>query len=438
MLWKVPLLPGNSSPCIWGDHLFLSAFDGTDLVMLAFDRHTGDQLWERRVRASSDVDFIHRAANHAQPTPCADGKRVYFYFGNYGLLALDFDGNSIWEKPLSPTKSSFGTGVSPILFDGLLFLNRDNTVSSSIVAYDAATGASIWEHPRIGYRSVQATPYLWRNRLRAELVVAGSRALVSLDPQTGQLLWKVEDTCGMPCSSPTGNSDQLFFGSWSPMHVDGDEKVIAHFDDEMEFTDDELNDPAALFARFDANGDGQISPEELPPSRARDVFKWMDRDRNEGIDVDELSILLRPAGTGRNIMVAVNAGGSGLLNDTEYLAWEYRKRLPYVPTPLVSDSRVYLVKSLGIVTCLDSQTGHAYYEGERTGVKGEYFASPIRAGNTIFVSSSLGSVIAIRDSERFEILAQNDIGEEIVATPAIADNTLYLRSARALWAFQEN
>ena len=163
----------------------------------------------------------------------------------------------------------------------------------------------------------------------------------------------------------------------------------------------------------------------------------MDRNRNDGIDVDELSILLRPAGRGRNIMVAVEAGGTGLLNETEFLAWEFSNRLPYVPTPLISENRVYFVKSLGLLTCLDASTGTPYYVGERVGVKGEYFASPIKAGNAILVASSLGSVIAIRDGEQFEILAQNDLGEEILATPAVVDDTLYLRTANTMWAFRK-
>lgn len=437
LYWQVPIFPGNSSPCIWGELIFLSGYDDKDLVMFALDRHEGKILWERRVQATSGVDFNHRSATPAQPTACSDGERVYFYFGTYGLIALDFDGKTTWEKRLPPTKGNFGAGSSPILNDGILYLNLDNTEAASILAINAFNGETKWEHPRIGYRSAHSTPYFWKNRIRNELVIAGSHSLVSLDPNSGQLLWKVEDTCGMPCSSPSGNADQIVFGSWSPGHVGGKDKVIAHFDDELAFTDEELSDPSALFARFDNNGDQRIERDEFPPSRARDVFKWMDRDRNDGVDVDELSILLRPAGRGRNIMVAVNAGGSGLLNGTEYLAWEYGKRLPYVPTPLISENRVFFVKSLGLLTCLDIETGEPFYEGERLGVKGEYYTSPVKVGDAILVASSLGSVIAIRDSEQFEIVAQNDLGEEILATPAIVDDTLYLRTASTMWAFKE-
>ena len=137
-------------------------------------------------------------------------------------------------------------------------------------------------------------------------------------------------------------------------------------------------------------------------------------------------------------MVAIKAGGDGELNDTPFLAWERLKHLPYVASPLLSDDRVYLVKSLGIITCLDTTTGIPHFEAERTGVKGEYYASPVQCGDKILITSSLGTVIVIRDSSSFEIMAKNDIGEEIFASPAIVNNTLYIRSAQSLWAFREN
>ena len=96
-----------------------------------------------------------------------------------------------------------------------------------------------------------------------------------------------------------------------------------------------------------------------------------------------------------------------------------------------------MVKSLGIITCLNTETGESHFEGMRTGVKGEYFASPVKIGSHILITSSLGILTLIKDSDTFEIAAQNDIGEEIVATPALVDKTLYLRSLERLWAFKK-
>ena len=262
--------------------------------------------------------------------------------------------------------------------------------------------------------------------------------MVSLNPESGVLIWKIDDTNSFPCTTPTGTKDQLFFAAWSANSTGGREKLEAHFDDELVFTDDELVDPNLFFSRFDQDEDGDINKEELPQSRAQDVFKWLDRNKNDLWEKDEFFILTKPGGKGRNVMVTINPGGEAILNGTDFISWEWKKHLPYVASPLVSENRVILVKSLGIITCLNSKTGKPFYEGKRTGIKGEYFSSPIKAGNKILITSSLGSIIILEDGEEFRILAQNEIDEEIIATPAIVDNTIYLRSADNLWAFKES
>jgi outer membrane protein assembly factor BamB len=436
VLWSTPIPKGNSSPIIWRDHLFLSAYRDDRRIMLAIDRHDGSLIWERSVTAHSPEEFTHRLSGPAESTPCTDGKRVYFYFGNYGLIALNFDGSLAWEKQLSKPRTGMGTGTSPILIGNSLILIRDGTDDPCILSLNSSTGEEIWKHPRLGYTTSHSSPFVWKNKLQTELVIAGTSSLVSLNPATGKLLWKTENTNGFPCTTPTGNADRLFFASWSANSSGGRDTLEAHFDDDIKFSEAELADPDLFFRRFDQNRDGVIEQYELPPSRARDVFKWLDRNDNQLWETDEFDILLRPPGKGRNIMVAVRPGGAGVLNGTEYIAWEWQKHLPYTASPLLSGNRVYLVKSLGIITCLNTETGEPHFEGMRTGVKGEYFASPIKVGSHILITSSLGTLTLIRDSNTFEIAAQNDIGEEIVATPAVVDNTLYLRSLERLWAFK--
>ncbi|QXD22623.1 PQQ-binding-like beta-propeller repeat protein [Opitutia bacterium ISCC 51] len=438
LLWKVKVPKGNASPIIWGDQIFLTAFEGESRIMMAIDRRTGSVLWKKTVQAQEKESFTHRLSGPAESTPCTDGKHVYFYFGNYGLVALNFDGSLAWEKILPKPRTGMGTGTSPILHKGLLILNRDSTNDPCILALDTENGEEIWKHPRIGYNSSHASPFIWKNKLRTELVVAGTRSLVSLEPTTGKLIWKVEDTNGFPCTSPVGTPDRLFFASWSAANANSREKLEAHFDDELEITDEEMNDPELFFNRFDKNGDGALVRDELPKSRAKDVFKWLDQDDNEIWEQDEFEILTRPAGRGRNIMVAVNPGGSGILNGTDYISWESSKHLPYVASPLVSENRVYLVKSMGLISCLNTETGTSFYSGLRTGEKCEYFSSPILADGKLVICSNYGTVFIIKDSEAFEILATNSLEEEIISTPAVSDNTLYIRSLHSLWAFKEH
>ena len=235
-----------------------------------------------------------------------------------------------------------------------------------------------------------------------------------------------------------GTKDRLFFAAWSANNANSREKLEAHFDDALQITDDEMNDPELFFSRFDKDGDGALVREEMPESRALDVFTWLDRNKNEIWEQDEFELLTRPAGRGRNLMLAIDPGGENVLNGTKYIAWEWRKHLPYVASPLISDHRVYLVKSMGLISCLDASSGKPIYSGQRTGEKGEYFSSPIKAGKNIIVCSNYGTVYVIKDGPDFEIVAANSLGEEIIATPAAVDDTLYVRSLDSLWAFMKD
>jgi outer membrane protein assembly factor BamB len=130
----------------------------------------------------------------------------------------------------------------------------------------------------------------------------------------------------------------------------------------------------------------------------------------------------------------VAAGGKGDITDT-HVTWELRKNLPYVSSPLLYNNRLYLVKKGGTVSCLNPQTGEAYYDRGRLGASGEYYASPIGVDGKILIASEPGKIIILRASDEFEILRTIDMEEAIKASPAMADNHLYIRTENHLWAF---
>lgn len=434
-LWKVALPEGHSSPCIWGDRLFLTGYrNDTTLVMLAVNRSNGELLWEHAFEVEGKERYDHVAACPAMPTPCTDGKHVVFAFGGYGLLAYTLKGELVWKKAL-PLRSPFGMGTSPILIGDALILVRDGAEDAAVLCLNVKDGSERWSRPRVGYGPSYSTPVLWENALRTELVIPGSTDLTSLDPQTGEVLWHVTNTCGLPCTTPVGTKDRLFYAAWTTMHVDGRDRMESAFDEGTTFTEEEIKQPEAFIAKFDQNQDGKIQREELPPSRAKDVFRFMDRNDDGQWELSELGMFHSgSARSGRNVMVAIKPGGKGLINDS-HVVWERTKRLPYVPSPLASEGRVYIVKDGGIVSCLDGETGKAHFESKRLGVRGEFYASPIRVGDKVLLTAASGTVAVIRDGEDFEILAKNDFGEEIYATPAVVEETLYLRSKHHLWAF---
>ena len=140
---------------------------------------------------------------------------------------------------------------------------------------------------------------------------------------------------------------------------------------------------------------------------------------------------------GENVMIALKPGGHGELT-TNNLAWKQTVGLPYVPSPLFYEGRVYLVRDGGMVSSFDAKTGNPYYEKERLDAAGNYYASPVAADGRIYFISLNGrvSVVAAGGGQP-KILGHADFGERICATPALVGKTLYMRTASALFAFAQ-
>ncbi|MFP6596634.1 MAG: PQQ-binding-like beta-propeller repeat protein, partial [Candidatus Hydrogenedentota bacterium] len=142
-----------------------------------------------------------------------DGERVYVYFGMVGLYCYDFDGNVVWEKQLGgyAMDGDWGTGSSPILHEGTLYLQIDNEEVSFLLAMDAKTGEEVWRVQR-DERSSWSSPMIWKNSVRTELVT-NADIVRSYDPENGNLLWSLKYPGGRASASPVGNSDTLFLGN---------------------------------------------------------------------------------------------------------------------------------------------------------------------------------------------------------------------------------
>ena len=238
VIWSVDI-PGRgwSCPVVWGDKIFLTTvasegevedakkglyFGGnrkkasTDehhWIVYCFDWKSGMLLWQKTVHKGLPAEPVHIKNTYASETPLTDGERVYFYFGNLGLFCFDLDGKEIWQKPLDPVKIRYdwGTASSPVLFEDKLFIVNDNDDQSYLLALNAKTGDELFRINR-DEKSNWATPYIWKNSLRTELVTCGSNKVRSYD-LNGKELWQLGPMSVITIPTPIENKGLLYICS---------------------------------------------------------------------------------------------------------------------------------------------------------------------------------------------------------------------------------
>jgi outer membrane protein assembly factor BamB len=424
--WKVPAPSGLSSPVVAGDKLVITAFDDGKLYTVAYNRKDGMEAWRQEAPAKTIEPYFKAGGSPAASTPATDGERIIAYFGSCGLLCYDLSGKELWryEMPTAATAANLGTGTSPHLAEGTVIVVRDETKDSKILAIDAATGKLKWEKKRQSPSS-HGTPVVWDTPAGKQVVAPGHGRMIAYDLKTGAEVWSVS---GMPsgvCSSPVVGDGLLLFAGWSPGGADDPEFQMPAFD--------------ALLKDGDPNGDGAVSKEEAQKTFLKDFFDTNDTNRDGKITRDEWDTLLKFMAEGKNSAFAVKAGGSGDVTDSHVL-WKKTRGLPYVSSAIVYRGQYVMVKDGGMVTAYDAKTGRELYLQQRALAAGPYYASPVAAnGHIYFTSLNDGVVTVIKaGSDKPQVAAKNpELGEKVAATPAIAGNTLYIRTEKHMYAFAE-
>jgi outer membrane protein assembly factor BamB len=419
-LWKVAVPSGPSSPCVWGGRIFLTAFDAGKLWTLGLDAATGRELWRRDAGAEKIEAFLAGQGSPAASTPACDGQRVVVYFGSCGLIAYDLDGVELWRHtlPMAETNNDFGSGTSPIIEDGLVILVRDLKSDSTMLALDAATGRPAWKTARPGMATGYSTPIMWEHDGLKELIAPGGLMMKAYDPASGSERWLVRDLPAVNCSSAVAGEGLLFFAGWSPA---GEDAPMPGFDDIL---------------KADANRDGKISEPESENTMLKGFFKPNDPDKDGFLTRAEWEALIGYLKSGTNRLVAVKPGGSGDIT-ASHVAWEKKKGLPYVPSALLYRRKLFVIKDGGLASCFDARTGTAKYEQERIGITGRFYASPVAADGHIYVFDLAGHAATLDAGDMMKVVWKSDFKEKIAATPAIANETLYVRTATKLLAFRK-
>jgi outer membrane protein assembly factor BamB len=244
ILWKtaIPGL-GHSSPIVWDDRVFVTAAISSDpdatfrpglygdgdastdrsvhrWMIYALDKHTGEILWERLAYEGPPIDKRHIKSTYASATPVTDGRRVVAWFGSQGVYAYSVDGEFLWK--VDPGRLDvgaydipsfeWGPASSPIIWNGLVFLQCDTQGESFIMALDSDSGEVVWKTARDELPS-WGTPTVVDGPEGPELVTNASNFIRAYDPMTGEELWRLGGSSKITAPTPVAGAGLVIVSS---------------------------------------------------------------------------------------------------------------------------------------------------------------------------------------------------------------------------------
>ncbi len=419
VLWKIPLPPGHSSPVVHGERVFVTAVEGQTLLTIGIDRKTGKILWQAQA-SHQGLEKIHQIGSHAQPSPATDGQIVISLFGSCGLFCYDAHGKELWHLPLGPFKNDFGTGSSPILVGDRVILGQDHDTDSFLMALDKRTGKVLWKTDRSEFPRGYATPVVWEIAGKKQVVVVGTLRVIGYDFDTGKEIWTVRGLARITNMTPVvGTDGVLYVAAWSPGADETDRIQAPPYEE--------------LMREQDKNQNGTLELEEVSDAALKQRFTQIDRDKDHHITRLEYENMRQIFTNAQNRVLAIKPGGQGDITQSHVL-WSYPKMLPYVPSPLHYQGHLFLVKDGGIVSCLEARTGKPTKQERVFGGAG-YYSSPVGGDGKIYLVSQRGDLSVISASPQWEVLHRARFGEDVFATPALADGRVYLRTAGHLYCF---
>jgi outer membrane protein assembly factor BamB len=416
VVWKTPIPDAPSSPVVIGGRVFLTTSQGDELVTISLDAQTGKEVWRRQITRTR-THKIYPANDPASPTPVADDAGVVAFFPDFGLVAYGNDGTEAWRHPLGPFRNFYGMAASPILADGMVVLVSDQAAGSYVLALERTSGLVRWRTERPGRTVGWATPMVFRPAGQAaQLVVLGSTHLDGYDLAGGHARWWMRVASQGGLGTPVASGDTVLISTLA-----GTEPWMPEF--------------GAMIEKYDQNKDGRLSePEFKPDADLGEHFGWLDANTDGVVERAEWAEA-RKMGVGEFGAMAIRPGTAQgqLLPDA--IRWRFRKNLPFVPAPLVYQDVFYMVRSGGIVTSLDAAAGQLLKEGRSREALGEYYASPVAADGKVFLASGDGKITVLQAAGQWQVLAVNDLGEEIRATPALSNGRIYVRTRGAVYCF---
>jgi outer membrane protein assembly factor BamB len=344
VVWKVDVpFRGHSSPCIWGDRIFLTTADDDAEVqyVLCFDRATGKQLWQTTVHSGG---FMHRHKKNSQAssTAACDGEHVFAAFmvdGGIWLDTLDLDGKIVRQEKVGPFKPVQGYAASPLLYKSLVIVAGDNVGSGFMAALHRKTGEIIWRIPRTDAETY-SSPIIGHVCGRDQLLMTGPLKISSYDPNTGEHLWS--------CDGPTKIA--------STTMVFGEELIYAS-----------AGYPKKRLMCIRADGSGDVTDTHIV---------WQIKNNAAYVP----SLLLH-----EGLLYMVNDGGQTVCHeaDSGERVWRHDFNAGFSSSPILAGGNIYVLDEDGITYIF--KPGRKFELLAKNNIDDAGFATPAFCGDRIYL-----------------------------------------------------
>lgn len=292
---------------------------------------------------------------------------------------------------------------TPAIEDGRVYVHFG---AYGTACLDTQTGETIWERRDFvsdDFRGPGSSPVIHENLLFINFDGVDFQFVVALDKATGETVWKKDRNIDY------GTDDGDFKKAYcTPLVINAGGRH-------------ELVSPAA------------VETIAYDPPTGNELWRVKHGGMNAAARPQFAhGLIYVAAGDGGMALVAIRPGGDGDVTD-ERVAWKQSKTVPKRSTPLVVGKHLFMVNDGGVASCLDAGTGDFLWSHR---LEGEYWASPVYADGKIFFFSQQGAMPVIEAAPKFKLLAENHLDAGCNASPAVAGNSLFVRTKTHLYRIE--
>ncbi|HKM93901.1 MAG TPA: PQQ-binding-like beta-propeller repeat protein [Prolixibacteraceae bacterium] len=338
IVWKTKVpLKGYSSPVIWGNKLFITGANNSERWVYCYNTNKGEMLWQQQAinipESPSTAPKTTDDTGLAAPSVVTDGNHVVAIFGTGDIIAFDMEGKRLWAKNIGVPDNHYGHSSSLISWKEKVFVQFDTNKGGRLLTLNIQTGDVIWDVSRTNKIS-WSSPILAEVDGTMQIITSSTPSVAGHDAQTGKELWRIDCLSGEVGPSP-GFGNGLVFAT---------------------------NEYATLAA--------------IDPSK----------------------------GT---------------------IVWQDNYYLPEVSSPVVADGMVFIATTYGVFAAFDAHTGNMYWEAE---FKEGFYSSPIVVDAKIYAADISGNMHIMKVDREYKLIGSNAMGGKVTTTPAFTDGRMYLRA----------